>query len=210
MWQPASIPILELRTEGPAARRRETAMKKAFPIALMIFGLVFVAAGIYTVSRGYDARQQVRAELVAQKITTTPDAEIPNVLVQDATTAKVMADVIDKHAREATGGRTYSEMGRFLAADGGDTSDESLALKDADGKPVANPLRNVAFQAATLRTSLYTSVMAFNVADLVIGLGLMISVLGFAVGGIGVALGGLAIPTLARRFQVEPVVGRSA
>ena len=63
-------------------------MKKAFPIALMIFGLVFIAAGVYTVSRGYDARKQVRAELLAQHITTTPDAAIPNVPVQDAKTAR--------------------------------------------------------------------------------------------------------------------------
>lgn len=185
-------------------------MKKAFPIALMIFGLVFVAAGIYTVSRGYDARQQVREELIAQRITTTADASIPNAPVQDAATAKAMADVINKHALESTDGKTYSEMGRFLAKDGGDTSDESLALKDSSGKPVANPLRNVAFQASALRTSLYTSVMAFNVADLVIGLGLMIAVLGLVVGGIGVALGGLAIPVLARRFHVEPVASRTA
>jgi hypothetical protein len=184
-------------------------MKKAFPIALMIFGLVFVAAGVYTIGRGYDARQQVRAELAAQHITTTPDSAIPNVPVTDAKTAKAMADIIGKHASEATGGKTYSEMGRFLAKDGTDTSDESLALKDAKGQPVANPLRNVAFQASSLRTSLYTSVMAFNVADLVMGLGLMIAVLGLAVGGIGVALGGLAIPALARRFHVEPVAARS-
>ncbi|HYT81210.1 MAG TPA: hypothetical protein VEQ37_18545 [Actinomycetota bacterium] len=185
-------------------------MKKGFPIALMIFGLVFLAAGVYTVSRGYDARKQVRSELLAQHITTTPDAAIPNVPVQDAKTAKAMADIIDHHAREATGGKTYAQMGRFLAKDGSDTSDESLAVKDSKGQPVPNPLRNVAFQSTALRTSLYTSVMAFNVADLVIGLGLMIAVLGFAVGGIGVALGGLAIPALARRFHVEPVAARLA
>jgi hypothetical protein len=184
-------------------------MKKAFPITLMIFGLIFVAAGLYTVSRGFDARKQVRAELVAQHITTTPDAAVPNVPVQDAKTAKVMADIIDHHSREATGGKTYSQMGRYLAKDGTDTNDETLAVKDAGGKPVSNPLRTVAFQAAALRTSLYTSVMAFNVAELVIGLGLLIGALGLALGGIGVALGGLAIPALARRFHVEPVAART-
>jgi hypothetical protein len=52
-------------------------------------------------------------------------------------------------------------------------------------------------------------VMAFNVAELVIGLGVLIGALGLAVGGIGVALGGLAIPALARRFHVEPVAART-
>jgi len=180
-------------------------MKKAFPIALLIFGLVFAASGIYMVSQGLDAKNQVRSELLAQNITTTPDAAIPNVQVQDARTAKAMADIIDHHSREATGGKTYSEMGRFLAVGGGDTSDEALALKDATGQPVSNPLRNVAFQATSLRTSLYTSVMAFKVAELVTGLGLMVILLGLAIGGVGVALAGLAFPAFARRMHVEPV-----
>ena len=184
-------------------------MKKAFPIALVIFGLVFLAAGAYTVVRGYDAKSQVRAELLAQDITTTPDASIPNVKVHDAATATSMAEIIDHHSREATGGKTYAEMGRYLAADGTDTSDEALALKDDKGNPVANPVRNVAFQASALRTSLYTSVMAFNVADLVIGLGLMIVVLGVAIGGIGVALAGLVFPSVARKVHVETVTTAS-
>ena len=180
-------------------------MKKAFPIVLMVLGLVFLAAGAYTVLRGFDAKNQVRDELVAQRITTPEDASIPNARVDDAATAESMAEIIDVHAREATDGRTYAEMGRFLTADGADTNDEAAALKDENGRPVANPLRNTAFQASALRTSLFTSVMAFNVSDLVIGLGLMIAVLGLAVGGLGVALAGLAIPAFARKVHVEPV-----
>jgi hypothetical protein len=47
--------------------------------------------------------------------------------------------------------------------------------------------------------------MAFEVANLVTGLGALIVVLGLAVGGVGVALAGLAIPALGRRVHVEPV-----
>lgn len=180
-------------------------MKKAFPIILMAIGIAFLAGGIYTVTRGFDARAQVRKELLAQNIVTPEDASIPNVQVTDAATAEAMADIIDVHSREATGDRTYAEIGRFLTPDGGDTSDESEALTDADGNPIANPVRNVAFTASALRTSLYASILAFNVADLVVGLGVAIVVLGFAVGGIGVALAALAIPALARRFRVEPI-----
>jgi hypothetical protein len=183
-------------------------MKKAFPVALMLIGLVFLAAGAYTVVRGIDARTDVRDELEAQKIVTPEDASIPNAAVVDAATAQSMADIIGVHADEATGGRSYAELGRYLTPDGGDTSDEAAALKDEEGNPVANPVRNVAFQASALRTSLYTSVMAFNVSDLVIGLGVAFAALGFVIGGVGVALGGLAIPTLARRLHVEPVAAR--
>ena len=183
-------------------------MKKLFPIALVVLGVVFVGAGIYTVNRGFDAKDDVRAELLAQNITTPEDASIPNTRVTNIATAKSMADIIDKHARESSEGLTYAELGRFMAADGAvaGTSDPEQALLGADGKPVPNALRNSAFQAASLRTSLYTSVMAFEVGNLVVGLGLMVLVLGLAVGGVGVALGGLAIPSLARRLHVEPVV----
>ncbi len=185
-------------------------MKKAFPIALVIVGLVFLGAGIYTMVRGFDAKDQVRAELVAQNITTTEDAAIPNARVDDAATSDAMADIIGVHALEATGGRTYAELGRFHAAEGGDTNDETAAHKDSEGNPVPNPLRNVAFQASALQTSLHTAHMAFNVADLGTGLGVLIAVLGLALGGIGVALGGLAIPALARKVHVEAGAVRPA
>jgi len=192
--------------DKPPVRAKERIMKKAFPIGLMIIGLVFLAGGVYTLTRGLDAKDLVREELVAQNITTPDDASIPGVQVRDADSAQAMADIIGVHALEATDGRSYAELGRYLTPEGGDTSDETLALKDESGNPVANPIRNVAFQASSLRTSLYTSVMAFNVADLVIGLGVMIAVLGFAIGGLGVALGALAIPALGRRLHVDPVV----
>lgn len=182
-------------------------MKKLFPIMLIVLGVVFAGAGAYTVYRGFDAKDQVKAELVAQNITTPDDASIPGVQVNSISTARSMADIIDFHARDSASGLTYAEMGRFMAADGdaAGTNDEALALKDDSGKPVANALRNTAFQASSLRTSLYTSVMAFEIGNLVVGLGLMILVLGFAVGGLGIALGGLVIPSLAKKVHVDPV-----
>jgi hypothetical protein len=156
-------------------------VKKLFPIMLIVLGVVFLGAGLYTVNRGFDAKDQVRDELQAQDITTPEDAAVPNVKVTDAQSAKVMADIIEKHALEATGGKTYAQLDR------------------------EDPRRETAFNAASLRTSLYTSIMAFNVADLVVGIGALILVLGLAVGGVGVALAGLAIPRFAQRLHVEPV-----
>ena len=156
-------------------------MKKAFPIALIVLGLVFLGAAGYTATKGFDAKDQVRAELLAQNITTPEDASIPNARVDDPKTAESMADIIQVHALKATGGKTYAEMGR------------------------EDPARQTAANASYLRTGLYTSVMAWNVADLVIGLAAMIGVLGLAIGGVGVALAGLAFPTFARKVHVEPV-----
>jgi hypothetical protein len=181
-------------------------MKRLFPALLMVMGIAFLAAGAYTVNRRFDAKDEVKSELIAQDITTPDDASIPGVRVDSVATARSMADIIDHHMREATNGETYAEMGRFLAADGTETNDASLAQMDANGNPVANPLRNVAFQASSLRTSLFSSVMAFEIANLVIGLGALLAALGIAVGGLGFALEALTWPTFAKRFHVTPPV----
>jgi hypothetical protein len=173
-------------------------MKRAFAIALVLVGVGFVVGGAYTLVQGVSARGEVRDQLLAQRITTPEDAAIPNERVDDAATAHAMANIIGVHAAEATGGKTYAEMGRFLTPDGGDTSDEAAALKDENGNPVANPLRNVAFQAATLQSTLHTSHLAFKVSDLVIGLGLMIVVLGFVISGLGLYFGAVPLRAFAR------------
>lgn len=183
-------------------------MRKIIPILLVAVGLGFLAGGVYTAARGLDARNEVRSQLIAQNITTPEDAAIPNARVDDAATADAMAKIIAVHAEEATGGQTYAEMGRFLAKDGGQTSDEALAQKDADGNPVPNPLRDVAFQASALQTSLHTSHMAFNIADLVIGLGAFIAVVGLVTAGVGVTLGAVFNAGLARRLQLAPVAAQ--
>lgn len=181
-------------------------MRRAFPILLVALGVVFVGAGGYTVYRGFDARDQVRSELAAQRITTPDDATIPGATVDDAATAQSMADVIGVHTAESTGGRTYAEIGRFLADGGGDTNEEAEAARGPDGQPVRNPLRQMAFEASALRTSLYTSVMAFNVADLVLGLGLMIAVVGFVFTGLGMVFTGAG----RRHDPPEPLLARPA
>ena len=183
-------------------------MKKLFPVLLIVVGLAFVGGGGYTIYRGLDARDQVRDELVAQNITTPEDASIPNARVDDVATARSMADIIDVHARESADGLTYSELGRFMAANGdvAGTNNEADALIGDDGRPVLNALRNTAFQASALRTSLYTSVMAFEVSTLVLGIGVLLLVLGIAVSGVGIALGALVIPALARKVHVDPIV----
>ncbi len=181
-------------------------MKKAFAVALVVLGIAFVGGGAYAVDRGTEARDQVRAELRRQNITTPKDAAIANAPVRSAATAKAMADIIDVHARETTGGLSYGEMGRFMTADRSPagTSIEAEAVRGADGQPVRNPLRSVAFEASANRTGLYTSVLAFNVSDLVVGLGAMTLALGFAFAGVGIVLGGLTVPVPVRRGSARP------
>jgi hypothetical protein len=129
--------------------------------AAIVAGGTFLVAGPYMVYRGFDARAQVRAELKAENITTPADASRPNVRVVDGPTAIVQAEVIQKHALKATGGKTFAEMER------------------------TDPNRQVAWQASTLRTALLASALAWNVANLVIGLGVLV----FALGAVALLVG---------------------
>lgn len=181
-------------------------MKKAVAVALVGLGIAFTGGGAYAVDRGLDAKAQVRAELRAQNIVTPADAAIPNAPVRDVRTATAMADVVDHHARKATGGLSFAEMGRFAARSGdrAGTSVEAEAVRGADGQPVRNPLRTVAFESSAVRTGLFTTVMAFNVADLVVGLGAMTLALGVALAAIGVVVGELRVPVPVRRTRSVP------
>jgi hypothetical protein len=155
-------PIVLRRDDAPetnTARTRVTSVRLAYIIALTA-SLGFASAGSYAMLRGFDARDQVRAELAAEQIVTPEDAAIPNAPVVSAETAKAQADVIRVHMLEATGGKTYAEMDR------------------------EDPLREVAFSASALRTALLSSVLAFNTATLVIGFGAFIA----SIGVLGLAL----------------------
>jgi hypothetical protein len=161
-------------------------------LTVALAGLVMIIGGAFALTQGLSARDQVRDKLVSQQIVTPEDASIPNETVDDEATAESMAEIIGKHAEESAGGLTYSQMGRFASAadptDPKGTNNADEAMKDARGNPSPNSARNTAFQASALQTSLYTSVMAFNVAKLVIGLGLAFIALGVGCWAVGVPL----------------------
>ena len=123
-------------------------------IAPMVLGLVFIGGGVYMMTAGQSAKDEVRDSIVSENIITSEDASIPNVLVDNAAKAKAEADVIGVHYLEITGGKTYADLDRD------------------------DPNRETAFRAVQLRTSLNLAVMGFKVADLVIGLGVFMIVVG--------------------------------
>jgi len=131
-----------------------TAARHWFWIAPAILGIVFIAGGVYMILQGDDAKDEVRQAIVRENITTSDDARIPGVLVDDADTAEAEADVIEKHVLEITGGKTYAELDR----------------EDPDRATVLN--------SVTLRTALNLAVMGFKISDLVIGMGAFMIVLG--------------------------------
>jgi hypothetical protein len=174
-------------------------MKKALGLPLLLVGLLCAVVGVYTINRALDGRDQVRSALLAENVTTPAQASIPNARVDDAATAQSMSDFISDALEGPTAGRNYNEIGRYLTADGKDTNDVAAAALAADGMPMENPLREIAFEASTGQTSLGLSVAAFNMVDMAIGLGAVMLLLSVTMVGGGIALVGVPVPAFARR-----------
>ena len=98
---------------------------------------------------------------------------------------------MEHHTLKATEGKRYSEMGRFVTPAGTDTSDEALAAKTPEGRPVENGLRNMWVTETALTTALNTSFFAERVAyfSIVMGAALLLTGIGFLVLTLGGALG---------------------
>lgn len=122
-----------------------------------LVGLLSILAGIVLIVAGAVTWYVVTDQLSAQNITVSEDADMfAGKKVNGPLDAYAQAQVIDKHALESTGGKTYAE----LAQD--------------------DPLREVAMNASFLRASLFTSVVAYGVALFAMGMGLLWILLGWA------------------------------
>ncbi len=126
-------------------------MRRTASIAAIVIGLVLIAGGITT-------WVVVSSELGAQEITVSGDAPcLAGDEVDGPLSAYCQAEVIEKHALDATGGLTYAELDR------------------------EDPLRQVAMNASFLRASLFTSVVAFGVAGMAILIGVLFMLIGFGI-----------------------------
>lgn len=124
---------------------------KWISIVVMVIGAVMVVSGAVTYG-------QVSSTLSAERITVADDASCQaGAAVNGPFAAYCQADIIAFHALEATGGKTYAELDR------------------------EDPLRAVAMNGSFLRASLFTSVLAFGVSFMAIGVGIVFVLLGVAV-----------------------------
>lgn len=127
-----------------------------------VIGVITIVAGALLVLAGGITWAQVSSHLAAENITVADDAaRFAGQPVTNPWTAFEEADIINQHALEATEGKTYAELDR------------------------EDPLRQTAMTASFLRASLFTSVVAFGVAALVMGLGVLFGLVGSALTIIG-------------------------
>src|SRR4051812_38508463 len=112
-------------------------MRKLFQYGGIAASIVLIALGLGALYTRLDGRSRVHSDLAREQIVGTPDSSIPGQKVDTGKEAEAFANVMRKHTMEATGGQTYSQMGRYLDANGKPTNDEKTAALDPkSGKPV--------------------------------------------------------------------------
>jgi hypothetical protein len=110
-------------------------------LLLIIFGAIMAVAGVVT-------WVAVGNELGAEKVTVSEDAaRFAGQPVDTPWEAYSEAETIQKHAMEASGGKTYAELDK------------------------ADPKRQTVMTASFLRASLFTSVVSFGVALMATAIG---------------------------------------
>jgi hypothetical protein len=153
----------------------------------------------YIVGGSDMAPEEIRAAAEQAGLPDTialPSCDVVDEEIDTGTEARCFAQYMRIHALESTGGLTYAQLGRFQsAANPGDpegTSDEEAAAKDANGRPISNPQRNLWITETALATALNVSYMAqqISIFSIVVGIALLLTgvglvILAFAVFGRG-------------------------
>lgn len=138
-----------------------------------VLGTLGILGGIALIIVGVIVWALVSAQLRAENITIPDDAmAFQGQTVAGPLTAYVQADIIQYHALDASGGKTYAEL-------------------EQD-----DPVRAVMMNASFLRASLFTSVVSFGVAAFAMGVGVLSILFGAAVNRLA------SMPVVVRRSTV--------
>jgi hypothetical protein len=145
--------------------------------AVRIAGTINIILGIVFVLLGTGIWVTASTQLKAEKISVASDADaFAGKTVAGPFTAMAQANVVAKHVEQATSGKTMSEI----------NAEQQAAEKSGDTAKAAD-LEQLATMAQTgsfTRASLITSVIAFGVAALIAGLGIIQIITGVAFHGL--------------------------
>jgi hypothetical protein len=191
---------------------------------------VLIVFGIVAIVMGFTGSSTVSSSLKKEYIVGTPDmtpaaikteakqagltnvdlptCNVANKAIDTGTRARCFASYMRIHTLEASGGKTYAQMGRYLTPSGKETNDVAVAAKDKNGKPVANGARDLWVTETALTTALNVSYMAQQVGlfSIVVGFALLLSGVGFLILAL-IAIGGVLPARKKERAQAPtPVV----
>lgn len=116
-----------------------------------------ILLGVLMIVGGIATWVVVAGTLGDQQITTSDDACLPGRRVADPFTAYCEAKVIEAHTLESTDGLYYAELERD------------------------DPRRETALTSSFLQASLFTSVLAFGVAAMAVGMGILFLLIGLGI-----------------------------
>lgn len=188
-------------------------MKRIFVFGGVGASIILIAFGIGATWIGVGGRDQVRSNLKLEGVTGTPDmtpsaikaeaakaglvnvnlpsCSVANKAVDTGQRAHCFASYMRIHALEASGGKVYAQLDRYLSKSGKATNNEKLAAVDpTTGRPVDNPARNTWITETALSTALNQAYFAEQVAyfGIVTGIALLLTGIGFLVLTFGVLL----------------------
>jgi hypothetical protein len=141
-------------TVSPTAALTVTPAKAT---VVRLVGYISILAAIIMIVAGGAVWGVVTSQLKAEEITVSEDADfMPGAAVEGPFSAYAQAAVINKHALAASDGKTYAQL-------------------EQD-----DPTRATVMNASFLRASLFTSVVSYGVAALVMGVGLLFGLIGYS------------------------------
>lgn len=156
---------------------------------LVVFGVVAIVMGVngFTTVRDSIEQENIVFGAADDPAVAKHAEQWAGQQVETGEQARAFALVMREHALESSGGLTYAEMGRYVAADDPEspagTSDPEAALKDEEGNPVPNAARNTWVTATALSTALNMSYMAEQLAifGVVVGVALLLTGIGLVI-----------------------------
>lgn len=139
-----------------------------------VAGILGILGGVALIVVGIVVWAMVSSQLRDENITIPDDAAaFQGQTVAGPFTAFVQADIIQHHALQASGGKTYAELDK------------------------EDPVRATMMNASFLRASLFTSVVSFGVAAFAIGVGILSILFGAALTRLA------SVPVIVRRSAVS-------
>jgi hypothetical protein len=136
-------------TTPDAGLSRHARLIRLLATIIMVAGALMAVAGAATWFT-------VQGQLADERITVSDDASfLAGDEINGPFSAYAEAQVIEKHALEASEGKTYAELDR------------------------EDPRRVTVMNGSFLRASLFTSVVSFGVAAMAMGVGLLLALVGY-------------------------------
>ena len=154
---------------------------KFVAVLTMIAGLLMIVAG--GVTWGLVQSQLKDEHITVAAVTPENPGRLAGKDVAGPFTAYAQAAAIQHHALDGAQGKTYAQLGADLTALKGKLKASGATDADmADNGQVKalTATRTTTMNGSFLRASLFTSVVAFGIAALVMGLGLLFILIGYA------------------------------